>query len=112
MEKTLVAVRSASIVIAPDVFDTPVGRAEAGHAVGIAEGAVVKVGEDVIDVAASVASKLMTDMREILTVLTGAEVSAEERERLRAALASELPRATVEIYEGGQPLHRYVMAAE
>ena len=112
MEKTLLDVRSGSIVIAPDALDTPAGRAEAGDAVGIAEGAVVKVGADVIDVAASVASELMTEMREILTVLTGEGVSSEERERLRAALATELPRATVEIHEGGQPLHRYVMAAE
>jgi DAK2 domain fusion protein YloV len=112
MEKTLLSVRSGSVVIAPDAFDTSAGRAETGHAVGIAEGAVVKVGENVIEVATSVASELMTDGREILTVLTGDEVSSEERERLHAALATELPGATVEIHEGGQPLHRYVMAAE
>ncbi|HEV2685443.1 MAG TPA: hypothetical protein VGW79_02270, partial [Actinomycetota bacterium] len=112
MEKTLAEVRSGSVVIAPDAFDTPAGRAEAGHAVGIAEGAVVKVGENVTEVATAVASALMTDMREILTVLTGEGVSPEERERLREALATGLPHAAIEIHDGGQPLHRYVMAAE
>ncbi|HLW18306.1 MAG TPA: DAK2 domain-containing protein [Actinomycetota bacterium] len=112
MEKTLLAVRSGSVVVAPDAFDTPAGRAEVGYAVGIAEGAIVKVGENLTDVAAGVASALMTEGREILTVLTGEGVSSAEREQLRVALAQELPRSTIEIHDGGQPLHRYVMAAE
>lgn len=112
MEKALIDARSGSVIIAPDAFDTPAGRAEIGHALGIAEGAVVKVGEDLIEVAIAVGSALMTEMREILTILAGEGVSSEERERLREGLAVKLPNSTVEIYDGGQPLHRYVMAAE
>ncbi|TMK81312.1 MAG: hypothetical protein E6G46_07980 [Actinobacteria bacterium] len=63
-------------------------------------------------VATGVASALVAELRELLTVLTGEGVSIEEREQLRAALATELPRTTIEIYDGGQPFHRYVMAAE
>ncbi|HJT37210.1 MAG TPA: hypothetical protein VJ818_02190, partial [Actinomycetota bacterium] len=112
MEAALANVRTGIVVLAVDGVDTPVGRAEAGHAIGLAEGAIVKVGNDVVEVAAAVASALMTEFREVLTVLAGEGVTDEERDRLRAALSTELPQATVEIHEGGQPLHRYVMAAE
>ena len=69
---------------------------------------LLQTGEGVL----GVASSLVAELRELLTVLTGEGVSIEEREQLRAALATELPRTTIEIYDGGQPFHRYVMAAE
>ena len=72
----------------------------------------MKVGESPIEVARAVASAILIGEREILTVLTGEGVASEERERLREALAAELPGSTIEIHDGGQPLHRYVMAAE
>lgn len=112
MEAALARVRTGIVLLATDAIDTPVGPAEPGHAVGIAEGAVVKVGEDIVEVATAVAAGLVAGVLELLTVLAGEGVSSEERERLRGALATELPNTTVEIHDGGQPLHRYVMAAE
>ena len=112
MEAALVRVKTGIVLVATDGLETPAGTVEPGHFVGIAEGAVVKVGDSVVDVATGVASALVAELRELLTVLTGEGVSIEEREQLRAALATEMPRTTIEIYEGGQPFHRYVMAAE
>ena len=112
MEAALLRVKTGIVLVATDPLETPAGTAEPGHAVGIAEGAVVTVGENIIEVATGVASALVAELRELLTVLTGEGVSVEEREQLRAALATELPRTTTEIYDGGQPFHRYVMAAE
>ena len=108
----MLRVKTGIVLVATDALETPAGTAEPGHAVGIAEGAVVTVGENIIEVATGVASALVAELRELLTVLTGEGVSVEEREQLRAALATELPRTTTEIYDGGQPFHRYVMAAE
>ena len=112
MEAALLRVKTGIVLVATDALETPAGTAEPGHAVGIAEGAVVTVGENIVEVATGVASALVAELRELLTVLTGEGVSIEEREQLRAALATELPRTTIEIYDGGQPFHRYVMAAE
>jgi dihydroxyacetone kinase-like predicted kinase len=112
MEAALAHVKTGVVMIATTFIETAEGSAGPGHAVGIAEGSVVKVGEDAVEVAVAVAVSLVADVRELLTVLSGASVAPEERERLRAALQTELPNTTIELHDGGQPLHRYVMAAE
>jgi dihydroxyacetone kinase-like predicted kinase len=112
MDAAITRARTGIVIIATEAVETPAGRVEAGHAVGIAEGSIVEVGEDVVSVAARVALKLVEGLRDLLTVLCGMGVTTEERERLRAALTTELPGTTIEIHDGGQPVHRYVMAAE
>ena len=112
MEAALARVKTGVIIVAAEATETPAGHVEPGHAVGIAEGAIVEIGENVVSVASKVAVTLTGGVRDLLTVLCGAAASAEEGEALRAALTAELLGTTIEIYPGGQPVHRYVMAAE
>jgi dihydroxyacetone kinase-like predicted kinase len=112
MEAALRRVRTGMVLVAPDAFDTVAGPVEAGQAVGIAEGAIVEIGDSPVTVAVKVATTLLDAARDVLTVLCAADVSPEERERLSTALKVALPRTTIEIYDGGQPVHRYILAAE
>ena|SRR5438445_110529 len=112
MEAAITRARTGFVIVATEAVETPAGVAERGHAVGIAEGAIVKVGESAVSVAGTVGRTLAEGVRDLLTVLCGAGVGTEEREQLRAALKTELPGTTIEIHDGGQPVHRYVMAAE
>jgi dihydroxyacetone kinase-like predicted kinase len=100
------------VLVATDSVETPAGNVESGQAIGIAEGAIVTIDFDAASVASEVAKALLVEGRELLTVLCAAEVHPAERERLRAMLTEKLPEATIEIHEGGQPVHRYVLAAE
>jgi DAK2 domain fusion protein YloV len=112
MDAAITKARTGIVILATEAVETPAGHVEPGHAVGIAEGSVVEVGEGVVSVASKVALKLAGGERDLLTVLSGMGVTTEEREQLRAALATELPGTTIEIHDGGQPVHRYLMAAE
>jgi len=112
MDAAITRARTGIVILATEAVETPAGPVERGHAVGIAEGSIVEIGEGVVSVASKVALKLSDGVRDILTVLSGIGVTTEEREQLRAALATELPGTTIEIHDGGQPVHRYVMAAE
>ena len=112
MEAALARVRTGMVIIATEPAETPAGVVQPGYAVGIAVGAIVEVGENAVSVAAKVALKVAEGVRDLLTVLCATEVSTEECEQLRAALTTELPGVTIEIHHGGQPVHRYVLAAE
>src|SRR5205814_2529425 len=112
MDAALTRVRTGIVILASEAADTPAGHVDPGHAVGIAEGAIVEVGDSVVSVACTVGRTLALGVRDLLTVLCGKDVTAEEREQLRAKLTEELPDTTIEIHDGGQPLHRYVMVAE
>ncbi|MGZ4141525.1 MAG: DAK2 domain-containing protein [Actinomycetota bacterium] len=112
MEAALARARTGVVVRASEAAETPAGPVEAGQSVGVADGAIVEVGDDPVEVARAVAKRLLDGERELLTVLCAEDVSADERERLRAALASEFGAGAVEIHDGGQPIHRYVLAAE
>jgi len=112
MEGALRRVRTGMVLVASEAFETVAGPVEAGQAVGIAEGAIVEIGDSAVTVGVKVATTLLEGMRDLLTVLCAADVSPEERERLAIALKAELPRTTIEIHDGGQPVHRYIMAAE
>jgi hypothetical protein len=112
MRAALDRVRSGQVTLAPVAFDTDAGPAEAGQAVGFAEGAAVEVGDDPVPVGVAVARALTARGAEIVTVLCGTGVGEDERARLNEALQHALPALTVEIHDAGLPVHRYVLAAE
>jgi dihydroxyacetone kinase-like predicted kinase len=112
MEAAIARVKTGMVLVATDAVETPAGPVESGQAIGIAEGAIIKIDFDAVVVATDVAKTLVGETREIVTVLCAAEVPDAERERLRAMLTEKLPQAAIEIHEGGQPVHRYVLAAE
>jgi fatty acid kinase len=113
MEAALRRVRTGMVLVATEAFETVAGPVEAGQAVGIAEGAIVEIVDSAFTAAVKVATALLIEgVRDLLTVLCAGDVFVEERERLATALKAEHPRTTIEIYDGGQPVHRYIMAAE
>jgi dihydroxyacetone kinase-like predicted kinase len=112
METAIARARTGMVLVATDAFETLAGPVQPGHAVGIAEGTIVEIGDNAVPVAVKVATTLAEGLRDLLTVLCGAGVSGEEREALRTALKAALPGTTIEIHDGGQPVHRYIMVAE
>ena len=112
MERAIERVRTGIVLIAAVGTETPKGPLERGQAVGLAEGAVVDQGDDPVTVTAAVGKALVGDEHEVLTVLAGADAPEREREAVRAALEQEVTGVSVEMHDGGQPVHRYVLAAE
>ena len=112
MQAAIERVRTGLVLIAAADTETPKGALQRGQAVGLAEGAVVEQGDDPVSVAAAVGKALVGDDHEVLTVLAGADAPPPEREAVREALSHQVSGVSVELHDGGQPVHRYVLAAE
>jgi fatty acid kinase len=112
MASALERVRSARVTIAVRDGTTPIGEVRKGQAIAFVGKQAVAIGDDAVDVCAEVIDDLATDGAEIVTIVAGAGVNAKERERLAEFLASRFPSLAVEIHDGGQPAHRYLIAVE
>jgi uncharacterized protein len=112
MKETLARVRTGAVVGIPPGVDLRIGPRGASVA-GYAEGEIVAAGFDRVEVAVEVAVALAADRSaDVVTVLTGADASPAEDERLHKTLEVALPDAQVDVVHGGQPQHHYLVAVE
>lgn len=82
-----------------------------GDILGVANGDISAVGQDINDVALETVEKISDDA-EILTVYYGDEVKEQQVNDLVARLEEVYPEAEVEMYNGKQPLYYYIISAE
>jgi len=85
---------------------------KSGAFIGLVEGHVVVTSADLAEVVVGVASRLLTEDTEVLTVLLGDGDIASDVERAVVRMKEELEGLDVEVYEGGQALYPILMAAE
>jgi hypothetical protein len=112
MLQTLSRLRSGQVVITQGPMTLPDGPVAPGSAIGFCEGEMVEVSPDPHAAAIAVAKRLCSTLPDVLTVLCGDGVSAAERARIEQQLKTALPPVQVEVHDGGQPLHRYLLVAE
>jgi DAK2 domain fusion protein YloV len=84
---------------------TPSGSVNEGSWTGSRDGQVVCVGASPADCATQVvrAFEEVEGQAEVVTLIEGADATAEDRRTVRAALKENLPDLHLEVLEGGQP---------
>jgi DAK2 domain fusion protein YloV len=82
-----------------------------GDILGVANGDISAVGQDINDIALETVAKISDDA-EILTVYYGEEVDELVVNDLVARLEEKYPEAEIEMYNGKQPLYYYIISAE
>ncbi len=119
-EANVVAMRLAAEAIAAGEVTQAV-RASRTDTAPIAEGdwmgivrgdGIVAVAGDVVGAATALLDRIVTDDRELVTVLTGADAAAGETAAIEAWLAHQRPDVEVEVHDGGQPLYPYLFGVE
>jgi uncharacterized protein len=89
------------------------GPIATGDWIGIVRGdGIVSVHPTLIGAATALLSQLVTDDREIVTVIEGADATGAFTDALRAWLADERPDVQVEVHSGRQPLYPYLFGVE
>ena len=78
-------------------------RVEAGQIIGVVQGEVVIVGDDIATVGVDVLTRLVADDAEIVTVVAGSGFSSANVAAVVAAVTDRHPDLAVEVIEGGQP---------
>lgn len=79
---------------------------------GILEGEVSVVGQDLLDTTKGLLDKMMENEAELVTIYTGTDADAAQTEALQQYMEETYPDAEVEVHEGGQPIYYYIISAE
>jgi dihydroxyacetone kinase-like predicted kinase len=110
MRETLGALATGEVTIASRDVELNGLAIRKGNYFGLADGDPVAQGEDFEEVARAVIERLLTEPREVLTVLEGED--APELEALLAELRERYPEVTLDVQRGGQPHYPLLLSAE
>jgi uncharacterized protein len=110
MQAALASVGTGAVTVASRDVDLNGIAVRAGAYLGLADGEAVAGGDSFEQVAGAVIGRLLSEPREVLTLLTGED--APELGGLLDRLEGEHPELELEVHEGGQPHYPLLVAAE
>jgi uncharacterized protein len=85
---------------------------EEGQVLGLLNGDMVSVGEEIEAVVQDLLTSMEADEYEIITIYYGQDVTEAEAEDLAAAIEAAYPDAEIEVVGGSQPHYMYIISAE
>jgi hypothetical protein len=91
---------------------TVAGRCRPGDVLGLVDGEVLLIGQELPDVAATLLDRMLGGGGELVTLLFGADASPGFEVRLRDHLNAEWQFVEVQAYDGGQPLYPLLVGVE
>ncbi len=112
MQERAATVRWGAIARAVRSVEGPQGPVEPGDWVAYVEDQLVASGRDLAALAVQLARALTGNGTAVVSVYVGATVSPDELQVVREALLAGLPDHEVEIYQGGQAVYDFWIAAE
>jgi DAK2 domain fusion protein YloV len=92
-----------------DVAESGIRR---GDWLGLKDGVPATHGTDLLTVTLDLLAAAAADQYELLTVFTGSELSSEQADALRAAVAQRYGQHSIEWLDGGQPLYPLLISME
>ena len=92
---------------------SPVGQVRVGDWIGLRrDDGIVAVSGSLVSASCALLEDLCAGNREIVTIIEGADATADHTAALRAWLADNHPDLAVEVHRGGQPLYPYLFGVE
>ena len=112
MTEAIAKVKTGQITYA--VRDTRIDDKEIheGDIMGIGDHGMLAVGSGREEVAEATVEAMMTEDAEVISIYYGADTSAEDAEKLAAAVEEKYPECEVETSRGGQPIYYYIISVE
>jgi DAK2 domain fusion protein YloV len=112
MEKAIAATGWGELVRAEREADSPAGAVGPGDWIGTAAGQVVSAGTSLPRCAELVGRTLDREGAELVTLIVGADATQIERETVREALGKVFVSEDLEVLDGGQPQHPFLIGVE
>lgn len=112
MENGLSGVKTGQVTFAvrDSVFDgQPITE---GNILGIADGKIVAVDENIFDATAKLVELMVDDDSELITLFYGEDIDLTEAEKISASLKESHPACEIELHSGGQPIYYFIIAIE
>ena len=112
MTEAAASVTAAEVTQAVRDATGPTGPISAGDWLGIGPQGIAAVCGDALSAAAELLDALVQPDHELLTVITGADATAEVTEAIVAHMERQHPDVEAEVSAGGQPLYPYYFGLE
>ena len=113
MAKAAAAVVTGEITTAVRDTKTDAGAVKAGDTIGLVRGdGVVAIAPDVFECATALLKHIVTDNRELLTIIVGVDAAADTTERIVTWVGEHFSAIACEVHRGGQPLYPYLFGVE
>lgn len=106
------ATRYAAVTIAAKAARAGHLTCEPGDVLGLVDGDIVLVGDDVVEIAAALVERIVRRGTELLTVVVGAEATDDQVDALVSRATSARDDLEVEVLPGGQPNWPFIIGAE
>ena len=91
---------------------TVAGRCRPGEHLGLVDGEVHIIGDEVADVSRRLIDRMLGGGGELITLVLGADAPATLEDVLREHAARNWPFAEVQCYTGGQPRYHLLVGVE
>ena len=113
MAKAAAAVVTGEVTTAVRDTKTDAGEVKAGDSIGLVRGdGVVAIAPTTLECATALLKHIVTDDRELLTVIAGADAKSAVTEQIVAWVGEQFPSIACEVHRGGQPLYPYLFGVE
>ncbi len=112
MSRAAGATRYGGVTVSSKEAVTSAGVCHPGDVLGLVSGDIVKIGADELPVAIAVVEELVRGDSELLTLLAGADLDAEDLTALTGALQERYPHLDIIADDGGQPLWPLIIGVE
>ena len=112
MEEAAQRVRTGTVTYAVRDTDIDDLHINEGDIIGLYNGAIHTVGNDIHEVTRDLMKEIITEDDELITVYYGKDTAEEDAQRLTDELAELYGDCDVEMQMGGQPLYYYLVSVE
>ena len=113
MAKAAAAVVTGEVTTAVRDTKTDAGDVKAGDSIGLVRGdGVVAIAPTTFECATALLKHIVTDDRELLTVIAGVDAKTAVTEQIVAWVGEHFPSIACEVHRGGQPLYPYLFGVE
>jgi DAK2 domain fusion protein YloV len=106
------ACRWAEVTVASREALTMAGRCQPGDILGLVEGEVNVIGQDIVATCVTMLDRMLNGGGELVTLITGAQAPPDLSARLTRHLGTEWPFVEIQAYEGGQPHYPLLVGVE
>ncbi|MDD3818416.1 MAG: DAK2 domain-containing protein [Actinomycetota bacterium] len=112
MEEAAEKTKSGEVTQAVRDANLTVSEIKKGEFIGLSDGRVRVVSDNVVDAVADLVRDIATSTEEVVTIYTGKDAKQEDTDNIRKKIKEYFPKIDIEVHKGEQPLYPYIFSIE
>ncbi len=112
MEQSSGKTKDGEITLAVRDANLMVGEIKKGEYIGLSNGKVRVVSDNVIDATVDLVRDITDSKEEVITFYTGKDAKQEDTDEIKKGIEKHFPKVDMEIHKGGQLLYPYIFSIE